>query len=131
LNLRAKTEEFRKRYGGNIIGLIDLHGAPVSIKVQVDDQIFHIYFSRRWYYNPDGISIPEITLKEGVEDQAIIVMYVINDLVWQYASEWMKLSTTLKNSRNNTIERLIRKEDLLHGPFDLTKKPATMEKFFN
>ena len=128
MTLREKAQEFLERHGGNIVGAINLNGLPVSIKVQVGDQMFHIYYSRRWYYRPDGISIPENTLEEGIEEKAIIVMYVINDCVWQYASEWIKISTTLRNSRNNTTERLIRKENLLRHSFPT--KPQNMEDLF-
>jgi hypothetical protein len=128
MSLTEKAKEFAKLHSGTIVGNIDLNGQPVTIKVQSDGRMFHIYYSRRWYYNPDGISIPEKTLKDAIKDNAIIVMYVINECVWQYASEWMRLSTTLRNSRNNTTERLIRKEDLLTGSFAQNQKG--MDGFF-
>ncbi len=128
MTIYDKAEEFIELHGGSIVGNIKLNGSPVAIKVQDGEQMFHIYFSRRWYYDPDGISIPEITLAVGLKDNAIIVMYVINECVWQYASRWLKLSTTLKNSRNNTVERLIRKENLLRGSFG--QKSQGMEDFF-
>ena len=89
--------------------------------------MFHIYLSRRWYYNPDGISIPMETLEVGLEENATIVMYVNNECVWQYATEWLRLSRALPNARNNTIERLIKKEYLLTGSFQV--KPTGMDEF--
>lgn len=128
MTIGEKAKEFVELHGGKIVGNINLNGLPVAIKVQVGEQMFHIYFSRRWYYDPDGISIPDVTLGHGLKDNAIIVMYVINECVWQYASRWLRLSTTLENSRNNTTERLIRKENLLRGSFD--QKSQGMDDFF-
>ncbi len=130
-SLKEKTQEFIELHGGDLMGDIQLNGLPVAYKVVIDNRMFHIYFSRRWYYNPDGISIPQVTLDVGLKENATIVMYVISECVWQYASEWLSLSTSLKNSRNNTTERLIRKEDLLSGTF--AQKPKgidnTMDEF--
>jgi len=126
-SVRKKAEEFVELHGGSIVGDIPLREGPVSYKVLIDNRMFHIYFSRRWYYNPDGISIPMETLKVALEENATIVMYVNDECVWQYASEWVRLSRDLNNSRNNTIERLILKEDLLSGSFQV--KPTGMDEF--
>ena len=126
-SVRKKAEEFVELHGGSIVGDIPLREGPVSYKVLIDNRMFHIYFSRRWYYNPDGISIPMETLEVALEENATIVMYVNDECVWQYASEWVRLSRDLNNSRNNTIERLILKEDLLSGSFQV--KPTGMDEF--
>ena len=86
-SVRKKAEEFVELHGGSIVGDIPLREGPVSFKVLIDNRMFHIYFSRRWYYNPDGISIPMETLEVGLEENATIVMYVNNECVWQYATE--------------------------------------------
>lgn len=126
-SVRKKAEEFVELHGGSIVGDIPLREGPVSFKVLIDNRMFHIYFSRRWYYNPDGISIPMETLEVGLEENATIVMYVNNECVWQYATEWLRLSRALPNARNNTIERLIKKEYLLTGSFQV--KPTGMDEF--
>ncbi len=128
MTIGEKAKEFVELHGGEIVGNIKLNGLPISIKVKVGERMFHIYYSRRWYYDPDGISIPDGTLQVGLDEDAIIVMYVIDECVWQYAGRWLRLSTTLKNSRNNTTERLIRKENLLRGSFD--QKSQGMDDFF-
>ena len=131
MSLRAKAEEFAEEHGGYPMGDIQLGAGAVCIKVAINDRMFHIYYSRRWYYDPDGISIPAVCLEQGLRENATIVMYVINECVWQYASEWLRLSSTIHNSRNNTDERLIKKEDLLRGTF--AQKPkgidSTMDGF--
>ena len=122
MSLREKAEEFEKEHGGYPMGDIQLGPGAVCMKVSVNDRIFHIYYSRRWYYEPTGISIPDAALEVGLKENATIVMYVKNECVWQYASEWLRLSTNLKNSRHGPIERLIKKEDLLKGPFSQKTK---------
>lgn len=124
-SLRQKAEEFAELHGGYPMGDIQIAGGAVCIKVSVNNRMFHIYYSRRWYYDPDGISIPDSALQIGCQENATIVMYVINECVWQYASEWLKHSRVIRNSRNNTDERLIKKEDLLTGTF--AQKPKGVD----
>ncbi len=129
MSLREKAEEFVELHGGNIVGDIQLGPGAVCIKIRREDgRMYHIYYSRRWYYQPDGISIPQVTLDVGLKENATIVMYVINECVWQYASEWLNLSTSIKNGRNDTIERLIKKRDLLTGSF-AQKRESGMDAF--
>lgn len=127
-SLRQKAEEFLNKYGGNIFGEIILGEGAVAIKIKKNDRMFHIYFSRRWYYNPDGISIPQETLKTALDENATIVMYVNDEMVWAYASDWYRTSATIKNSRNNTYEKLIEKAELNTGDFD--QEPKGIDSYF-
>lgn len=129
MSLRQKAEEFLELHGGIPFGEIQGREGAIAYKVLRDGRMFHIYYSRRWYYRPDGISIPDHALEVGLGEDATIVVYVINECVWQYASEWHKLSTDLKNhTHGGTTEKLILKEDLLIGSFNQKRKG--MDEFF-
>ncbi len=129
VSLRQKADEFIKLHGGKPFGEIQGRDGPIAYKVRRGERTFHIYYSRRWYYRPDGISIPEHALEVGLAEDATIVIYVINECVWQYANEWFRLSTDLKNhTHGGTTEKLILKEDLLVGSFNQGRKG--MDEFF-
>jgi hypothetical protein len=117
-SVKAKAEEFIELHGGNIVGDIQGQSGAIAYKVVIGERTFHIYYSRDWYRKYDGISIPDHALDVGLKENATIVMYVLNDCVWQYASEWMRLSRIIKNKMyGGTMENLIKKEDLLRGTF--------------
>lgn len=125
-SLRTKTEEFVEKHGGSIVG--ELHGQDgvIAMKVVIGERTYHIYYSRRWYYNPDGISIPDYALEIGLKENATIVVCIVNEWVWQYANEWLRLSTVIKNTTyGGTMEKLIKKEDLLTGTF--AQKPKGID----
>lgn len=129
MSLIQKAEEFVELHGGKVTGTIPGRDGAIAYKVRRDERMFHIYYSRRWYYRPDGISIPEHALEVGLKENATIVVYVINECVWQYATEWHRLSTNIKNTTHGgTIEKLILKEDLLIGSFNQGRKG--MDEFF-
>jgi len=139
MTVRKKTEEFIELHGGKVIDEIPGQAGTIGYKVLIDNRMFHVYYSRRWYYRPDGISIPRGALAIGVGENATIVMYVINECVWQYASEWLAKGTHLENTMYGTAEVLIKKEDLLVGSFNqhlenlnpIEEKTTTMEEFFH
>ncbi len=129
MSLIQKAEEFVELHGGKVTGTIQGRDGAIAYKVVNGERTFHIYYSRRWYYQPDGISIPEHALEVGLKENATIVVYVINECVWQYATEWYKLSTNIKNTTHGgTTEKLILKEDLLVGSFNKPRKG--MDEFF-
>lgn len=132
-SLKQKTEEFIEKHGGDLMGDIQGQDGAIAYKVNIDNRMFHIYYSRRWYYNPDGISIPDYALEKGLEENATIVVFVINECVWQYASEWLRLSRIIKNTTHGgTQEKLLIKDDLLSGTFAQKPKGVdnTMDGFF-
>ena len=114
-SVRTKTDEFTESNGGNIVGSIDGKKGVIAYKVLNNGRMFHIYYSRRWYYNPDGISIPEHALSVGLKENASIVVYIMDECVWQYATKWT--GKNLQNSLSGTTEVLLLKENLLTGTF--------------
>ncbi len=132
MNVLAKTKEFVKTHGGHISGEIQGQKGTIAYKVQIDDRMFHIYYSRDWYRKYNGISIPDHALDVGLKENATIVMYVENGCFWQYASEWLRLSRIIKNKMyGGTMENLIKKEDLMTGTFAQQPKGVnnTMDGF--
>lgn len=116
--IRAIADMFIENHGGSIVGELQGRDGPIAYKVVIGERTFHIYYSRRWYYNPDGISIPDYALEIGLKENATIVVCVINEWVWQYANEWLRLSRIIKNTTHGgTQEKLMKKEDLLTGTF--------------
>lgn len=124
-SVKEKADEFVQLNGGEIVGSIGDEKGMIAYKVLNNDRMFHIYYSRRWYYNPDGISVPEYALDIGVKENASIVVYIINEYVWQYATKWT--GKKLHNSRSGTTEVLLLKENLLSGTF--IKEQGGMDSF--
>ena len=125
-SIANKTEEFIEKHGGLIMGDIQGQDGVIAYKVRMGKRMFHIYYSRRWYYDPDGISIPDYALEIGLKEDATIVVCIINEWVWQYANEWLRLSRIIKNTTHGgTQEKLLKKEDLLTGTF--AQKPKGVD----
>jgi len=140
LTVRGKTEEFIELHGGKVIDEIPGQAGTIGYKVLIDNRMFHVYYSREWYRKYNGISIPRGALAIGVGENATIVMYIINECFWQYASEWLAKGTHLENTMYGTAEVLIKKEDLLTGSFNQNlenlnppekEQTTTMEEFFH
>ena len=118
MNVKDKTDKFISDFGGDLVGNISGSFGTIGYKVINENRMFHIYYSKRWYNNPDGISIPKHALAVGVKESATIVVYIIDEMVWQYANDWMLLGKEiLHNTLSNTLETLIKKEDLEFGEF--------------
>ena len=124
-SVKNKADEFVTLNGGSIIGNINGRDGTIAYKILNDNRMFHVYYSRRWYYNPDGISIPEHALNEGLRENASIVVYIIDECVWQYATKW--IGKKLHNSLSGTTEVLLLKENLLTGTF--TQEQGGMDTF--
>ena len=136
--VKKKAELFCKLYNGTITDTVPgkrvLKNGKFSTMayiVTVEDRIFHIYFSRQWYYKYDGITIPLDKLIEATEQDACIVIYVGDNEFWRHSTLWLEWAEQdkmiLKNTMYDKVEAFIKRRNLALPPVRTGRK---LEEYF-
>ena len=106
-----KARYFLRKNKGHFLACILGQDGAIAYRVKVKDKIFHVYYARDWYRNYQGISIPKNALQKGLDENAMIVIFINKLEYWLHSSKWIK-GKNLTNKMYGTNEVLVKKIDL-------------------